>query len=1045
MRPLEVTIEGLRSFRTAVTLDLRGRDQIAIVGDTGAGKSSIIEAITYALYGQPTFTGVNRELMNDAATTLRVALRFRVAGAEWEVVRTLRRRSGGAVGAQSARLVRFDAAGETLEMVEQARPVKERVESLLGLNRDAFLRTTVLPQGRFAQLLVEDDPRLRAAILRQVWRTDELEAAGKAAADAHDKSAKVWERLDQATAGYPKDPAAHLAQLREQEQQAAQAAATAAATERQAAAAHEALQAAVTEQVRVRAAAQRLAAFDADAMTAQLAPLAAAGQELDGREAALRQRQQEVAQELAEVPGDDDGPAVAQVAAALTTLSDLPRLAAEVTAAAEELRGRSAASAESRAAAGRSTAAAESARAAARAHDALRPPLEQALQAARRRRARLADLHAAAAETAQAADVAAEELAQCEQVRQEVAGRLQAAEAEAAQRSQAATRAQEHLAAARRSDSAAVIAGALHPGDECPICRTALAPDWQAPAAGDLHAAERSAEAAAAEAAGARDAAVALATRSGAAGDALDQAEERARDAGADAAAARAELAQAAAALEPDSVAPVAADQAMPLPAAESLLAPLEAAVAAADWALAQQAERREALAQAAAAEEQAAAVAEQTAANAEQLRGVAEQAAAASLARLRRAMEAIPEPYRPPLQLPAAAHEFRAPAEGPIEERVAAARRREDVLADRGRVRDRLGAALRELAAEQKALAKRRAAEVDAPLAAMVRSLRTHRDLLARGAVELGEEPDLPDLHTAAGPQALAAWVDQLAAGTGRLTRRAAALAARAGAEQERAAATLTQLAGRLAAGAEDLPNEYPAIVQRARAAAESARYAARSAQEQAAAFAAQADHVAALRKLLDEVEERERALSDLASALKEGAFLKWLTLRRSRSLLVHASRTLEQISNGRFAFMEPAGELDRWQVLDRDSGQPRSPASLSGGEQFIASLALALGMVEMMARSGGRLESLFLDEGFGSLDRSNLDAAIEALGMVAAGGRMVVLISHVQAVAEQVPNVAAVTRTAAGSRIEWLSAAQRDRLGEADAGAAALSGLLE
>ena len=55
MRPLELTIEGLRSFRAPVTIDLRGRDQIAIVGDTGAGKSSIIEAITYALYGQATF------------------------------------------------------------------------------------------------------------------------------------------------------------------------------------------------------------------------------------------------------------------------------------------------------------------------------------------------------------------------------------------------------------------------------------------------------------------------------------------------------------------------------------------------------------------------------------------------------------------------------------------------------------------------------------------------------------------------------------------------------------------------------------------------------------------------------------------------------------------------------------------------------------------------------------------------------------------------------------------------------------------------------
>lgn len=1045
MRPLEVTIEGLRSFRTAVTLDLRGRDQIAIVGDTGAGKSSIIEAITYALYGQATFTGQNRELMNDAATTLRVALRFRAAGTEWEVVRTLRRRRGGAVGPQSARLVRFDPAGEALEIVEQARPVKDRVESLLGLDRDAFLRTTVLPQGRFAQLLVEDDPRLRAAILRQVWRTDELEAAGKAAAVAHDKSAKVWERLDQEAVGYPKDPAAHLAQLQEQAQRAARAASAADATERQTTAAYEVLQAAVAEQVRVRAAAQRLAAFDAAAMTAQLAPLAAAGQELDAREAARRRRQDEVTQQLAEVPGDDDGPALAQVVAALTTLADLPRLAAEVTAAAEELRGRSAESVESRAAAARSTAAAEGARAAARAHDALRPPLEQALQSAQRRRARLAELHAAAAERAQEAEAAAEELAQCEQAQQEVAGQLQAAEAEAAQRSQAATRAQEYLAAARRSDSAAVIAGALHPGDECPICRTALAPDWQAPAAGDLRAAERAAESAVAAAAEARDAEVALATRSGAAGDALGQAEDRANDAAADVAAARAELVQAAAALEPGSAAPVAADPTVPLPAAEALLAPLEAAVAAADWALAQYAERRDSLAQAAAAEEQAAAVAEQTAANAEQLRGVAEQAAAAALARLRRALAAIPEPYRPPLQLPAAAHEFRAPGEGPIEERIAAARQRQDVLAERGQIRERLGAASHELAAEQKALAKRRAAEVDAPLAAMVRSLGAHRDLLARGAVELDQEQDLPDLHTAADPPALARWIDQLAAGTRRLARRAAALVARAGAEQERAAATLAQLSRRLAAGGEDPPEEFAAIVRRAREAAESARFDARSAQEQAAAFAAKADHVAALRKLLGEVQERERALSDLASALKEGAFLKWLTLRRSRSLLVHASRTLEQISNGRFAFVEPAGELDRWQVLDRDSGQPRSPASLSGGEQFIASLALALGMVEMMARSGGRLESLFLDEGFGSLDRSNLDAAIEALGMVAAGGRMVVLISHVQAVAEQVPNVAAVTRTAAGSRIEWLSAAQRGRLGEADAGAAALSGLLE
>ena len=100
------------------------------------------------------------------------------------------------------------------------------------------------------------------------------------------------------------------------------------------------------------------------------------------------------------------------------------------------------------------------------------------------------------------------------------------------------------------------------------------------------------------------------------------------------------------------------------------------------------------------------------------------------------------------------------------------------------------------------------------------------------------------------------------------------------------------------------------------------------------------------------------------------------------------------------------------------------------------------------MMARSGGRLESLFLDEGFGSLDRSNLDSAIEALSTVAGSGRMVGVISHVGAVAEQIDDVLAVTRDPGGSRVTWLSRAQRQEVAHADAeieGASALTGLLE
>jgi len=69
---------------------------------------------------------------------------------------------------------------------------------------------------------------------------------------------------------------------------------------------------------------------------------------------------------------------------------------------------------------------------------------------------------------------------------------------------------------------------------------------------------------------------------------------------------------------------------------------------------------------------------------------------------------------------------------------------------------------------------------------------------------------------------------------------------------------------------------------------------------------------------------------------------------------------------------------------------------------------------MVEMMGRQGDRIESLFLDEGFGALDRTNLDVAVEALRSVAASGRLVAVITHLRAVAEQIDH-AALDRPAA------------------------------
>jgi exonuclease SbcC len=150
--------------------------------------------------------------------------------------------------------------------------------------------------------------------------------------------------------------------------------------------------------------------------------------------------------------------------------------------------------------------------------------------------------------------------------------------------------------------------------------------------------------------------------------------------------------------------------------------------------------------------------------------------------------------------------------------------------------------------------------------------------------------------------------------------------------------------------------------------------------------------------------------------------------------------------MSGDRYEFADLEDDAAPWMVIDNDNGRVRSPASLSGGEKFVASLALALGMVEMLGRAGGRLESLFLDEGFGALDRANLDAAIEALATVAASGRMVAVISHVRAVAEQVEHVLAVTREPKGSAVRWLDPAARRAVAGADLGLdASILGLLE
>ncbi|MEC5185114.1 exonuclease SbcC [Cryobacterium sp. MP_3.1] len=103
---------------------------------------------------------------------------------------------------------------------------------------------------------------------------------------------------------------------------------------------------------------------------------------------------------------------------------------------------------------------------------------------------------------------------------------------------------------------------------------------------------------------------------------------------------------------------------------------------------------------------------------------------------------------------------------------------------------------------------------------------------------------------------------------------------------------------------------------------------------------------------------------------------------------------------------------------IRDEHTGRARATHSLSGGETFLASLALALGLAEVVSNQAGgiALDTLFVDEGFGSLDGETLETAMSTLDSLRAGGRTIGLISHVESMKEQIPAKLAIRVTAQG-----------------------------
>jgi len=251
MRPIDLTLDGFRSYAEAVTFSWEERRLVGIVGPIGSGKSTILDGIAFALYGKtPRIERNVRSLINQRRDEGKVALTFEIDGERWRAVRALRRK-----GAAAHTLYRM-VEGEPVEEVDRAREMDQRVAELLGLDWDAFRRSVLLAQNQFAQFL-EATPTERNTVLKGVFAFEDLDTMREVVRAWMDDAARDLARLATLREQAASDREA-LAEARRRHQEiAARAAGLDAAAEKVAAAdrcrraAEEAREAAVRERERL--------------------------------------------------------------------------------------------------------------------------------------------------------------------------------------------------------------------------------------------------------------------------------------------------------------------------------------------------------------------------------------------------------------------------------------------------------------------------------------------------------------------------------------------------------------------------------------------------------------------------------------------------------------------------------------------------------------------------------------------------------------------------------------------------------------------------
>jgi len=1124
MRPIVLDMNGFASFREAARIDFTDAEFFALVGPTGSGKSTVIDAMTFALYGSvPRWGRKNMVSLALAPTTARgtVRLVFEVDGQRYVVARELRR-LGSQVNQKAASLERLaDPRGrgepgepQTEVLAKDLVGVTDVVQRLLGLSYEDFCQCVVLPQGQFADFL-HATPKDRQDILLRLLGAEHYRKMMVLANQRASDAARRAETLDETLASFG--------------DATGDAEAAARASETTLAGLADQVDAAVP---RINAAGAELATAEADLARLEQDRAALAAVRVPGDVAALDAGLGAARAALDRARGAEDQAAEAD-AAARGALSGAPQrapleLARErraernrLTAAAPSQQDRLARLTEQ---SGRAEAAVKAAEAAVTGLRERRDAASRAAEAAGQRVHELSAEHAAltsvavpdgvaeldarrdaaiaaerraltALEAAEQADGDARaarddgvQLGPLEAARRDVhdladlvgglararAGldqaRTQRAGAEAALAEAEADREQRQVNVdeARRAHVAAGLRPHLVAGQACPVCEQTVAtlpPALAAPVIEDAQA--RLGAAVAAVAAAQTAATKAVATEERAAAEVETLTGQRSR-----------------------WIASLTAAQAGPLSGAgltalagllddaDGEAGPIAAAAAELEAALAARRALDEAANKAAARVRAAQSMA--GAARAELDRVNAETATGwTELRDARDPLVALGAPAADADSLVAAWEQLASWADGLARQRLAElAGAREDAQAAAGQ-RDKAGdefsqgqADLAELRDESAAAGKAeqeaktrlgeltgRIAELgellgDAPDDAEITARLALRDELESAAEGAGlrllgarsargdAERELAGLERAgaAARSRLAAARDPLVGlgapaldAEGLLAGWTALQAWAAGEASARdqsitsardrvtsAAASVSELTGRLgadlAASGVDLAPE--AVAPGAAMAVARALERARAETRRIAERRAQAADWAARRDAARQEQQVARLLGDL---LRANNFPQWLVTAALDALVAEASVNLAGLTNDQFDLTHDAGEF---YVIDHaDADSRRSVRTLSGGETFQASLALALALSSQMstlaAAGAARLDSIFLDEGFGTLDPETLEVVASTLETLAQGQRMVGVITHVAALAERVPVRFLVSRNARTSTV--------------------------